>query len=191
MRVEETSAVVVLQAEVTTVGQGPGVDLVLASAAVSPLHAELVRRGPHVYVADEGLSTNGTAVNGRPVGRRVLREGDVLAFADARVTFLGPDPGAGATVALRRPDAPRLTPREQEVLDVLVAPGLSDAAFVEPASAREVAEALVVTEAAVKQHLLRLYAKFRVPEGPGRRQRLANEVLAAGLVRPARRRPAP
>ena len=42
----------------------------------------------------------------------------------------------------------------------------------------------MVTEAAVKQHLLRLYQKFRVPEGPNRRTRLANEVVAFGLVRP-------
>lgn len=43
---------------------------------------------------------------------------------------------------------------------------------------------LVVTEAAVKQHLLRLYQKFRIPEGANRRTRLANEVIAMGLVRP-------
>jgi hypothetical protein len=32
--------------------------------------------------------------------------------------------------------------------------------------------------------LLRLYQKFRIPEGPNRRTRLANEVVALGLVRP-------
>ena len=32
--------------------------------------------------------------------------------------------------------------------------------------------------------MLRLYQKFRVPEGPNRRTRLANEVIALGLVRP-------
>ncbi|NED49673.1 forkhead-associated protein, partial [Micromonospora aurantiaca] len=37
---------------------------------------------------------------------------------------------------------------------------------------------------AVKQHLLRLYQKFRIPEGANRRTRLANEVIAMGLVRP-------
>lgn len=42
----------------------------------------------------------------------------------------------------------------------------------------------MVTEAAVKQHLLRLYQKFRIPEGTNRRTRLANEVVALGLVRP-------
>jgi hypothetical protein len=41
----------------------------------------------------------------------------------------------------------------------------------------------VVTEAAVKQHLLRLYQKFQVPEGPDRRTRLANKVIALGLVK--------
>jgi hypothetical protein len=55
---------------------------------------------------------------------------------------------------------------------------------VAPATAREIAADLVVTEAAVKQHLLRLYQKFRIPEGQNRRVRLANEVIALGLVRP-------
>ena len=53
-----------------------------------------------------------------------------------------------------------------------------------PATAREIAADLVVTEAAVKQHLLRLYQKFRIAEGTNRRTRLANEVVALGLVRP-------
>jgi hypothetical protein len=42
----------------------------------------------------------------------------------------------------------------------------------------------VVTEAAVKQHLLRLYVKFRIAEGVNRRARLANEVISSGIVRP-------
>ena len=66
----------------------------------------------------------------------------------------------------------------------LCRPALSDEAFVAPAAAREIAVDLVVTEAAVKQHLLRLYQKLRIPEGPNRRVRLANEVVALGLVRP-------
>jgi DNA-binding NarL/FixJ family response regulator len=57
-------------------------------------------------------------------------------------------------------------------------------AFATPATAHEIATDLVVTEAAVKQHLLRLYQKFRIPEGPNRRTRLANEVVALGLVKP-------
>ena len=63
-------------------------------------------------------------------------------------------------------------------------PALSDEAFATPATAHDIAADLVVTEAAVKQHLLRLYQKFRIPEGPNRRTRLANEVVALGLVKP-------
>ena len=48
-----------------------------------------------------------------------------------------------------------------------------------------------MTEAAVKQHLLRLYPKFRVAEGANRRARLANEVVALGLVKPTPLRPTP
>ncbi len=70
------------------------------------------------------------------------------------------------------------------MLTALCRPALSEEAFVAPATARDIAEALVVTEAAVKQHLLRLYQKFRIPEGQNRRTRLANEVVALGLVRP-------
>jgi hypothetical protein len=79
---------------------------------------------------------------------------------------------------------PELTRRELDVLTSLCRPALSDEAFATPATAHEIAADLVVTEAAVKQHLLRLYQKFRIPEGPNRRTRLANEVVALGLVRP-------
>lgn len=48
---------------VTSVGRGPGVDLVLDDPTVSRLHAELVRRGPYVYVTDLGLPRNGTLAN--------------------------------------------------------------------------------------------------------------------------------
>jgi hypothetical protein len=152
---------------------------------VSRLHAEIVRRGPYIYIADLGLSRNGTRVNGRPVARRVLDDGDVLSFGSARCRIEGvPREELAAEAELRRSAAPELTRRELDVLISLCRPALSDDAFVTPATAREIAGDLVVTEAAVKQHLLRLYQKFRVPEGPNRRTRLANEVIALGLVRP-------
>jgi DNA-binding NarL/FixJ family response regulator len=89
-----------------------------------------------------------------------------------------------AEAELRRSAVPELTRRELDVLTSLCRPALSDEAFATPATAHEIATDLVVTEAAVKQHLLRLYQKFRIPEGPNRRTRLANEVVALGLVKP-------
>lgn len=185
LRLEDSGESFELTAELTTVGRGHGVDIALDDPSVSRLHAELVRRGEHIYVSDLGLSTNGTRVNGRPVGRRLLSEGDVLSFGTCRtrVTGLSADL-ADDTAELRRMSAPDLTRRECEVLTSLCRPALQQDAFVAPATARDVAEELVVTEAAVKQHLLRLYVKFRIPEGVNRRARLANEVISSGVVRP-------
>ena len=185
LRIEDSGEIVALGGEVTTVGRGRGVDIRLDDTSVSRLHAELVRRGPYVYVVDLGLSRNGTRVNGRPVTRRVLDEGDVLSFGAARCRIGGvPHEDISEEADLRRSAAPELTRREIDVLTSLCRPALSDEAFALPATAHEIAVDLVVTEAAVKQHLLRLYQKFRVPEGPNRRTRLANEVVALGLVKP-------
>lgn len=185
LRVEETGEVRPLANEVTTVGRGEGTDIRLDDQSVSQLHAELIRRGPYVYVVDLGLSRNGTRVNGRPIARRVLEEGDVVSFGTARCRIGGlPKEQLSPDKVLRRGATPELTRRELDVLNALCRPALSEEAFVAPATARDIAEALVVTEAAVKQHLLRLYQKFRIPEGQNRRTRLANEVVALGLVRP-------
>lgn len=185
LRVEESGDLQPLASEVTTVGRGDGVDLRLTDPSVSQLHAELIRRGPYVYVVDLGLSSNGTRVNGRPVARRVLEEGDIVSFGSARCKVGGlPRENLHPDAAMGRGAAPELTKREIDVLTALCRPALSDEAFVSPATARDIADDLVVTEAAVKQHLLRLYQKFRIPEGPNRRTRLANEVVALGLVRP-------
>ena len=186
LRLEDTGRIFPLSAEVTTVGRGAGVDIALDDLSVSRLHAEIIRRGQHLYVSDLGLSANGTRVNGRPVGRRVLSEGDVLSFGSARTRVAGLAPAlcAEPTMALRRLTTPDLTRRELEVLNALCRPALQQDAFVAPATAREIADELVVTEAAVKQHLLRLYQKFRIHEGINRRARLANEIVSAGVVRP-------
>ena len=171
---------------VTTVGRGAGVDVRLDDPTVSPLHAEIVRRGPHVYVQDLGLSVNGTRVNGRRVARRVLAEGDVLSFGlvRTRVGGLGGDPALRGLPEVRRMRAPELTRRELEVLWALCRPALQQDAFVNPCTADEIASELVVGEGAVKQHLLRLYAKFEVSAGVNRRLRLADEAVRAGLVHP-------
>ena len=185
LRIEDSGEVVSLVGEVTTVGRGKGADIRLEDPSVSRLHAELIRRGSYVYVTDLGLSRNGTRVHGRPVARRGLDEGDGLSFGAARCRIGGlPPEDVSEEAEMRRSAAPELTRRELDVLTSLCRPALSDEAFATPATAVEIASDLVVTEAAVKQHLLRLYQKFRIPEGAIRRTRLANEVVALGLVRP-------
>jgi hypothetical protein len=185
IHIEDTGEVIPLRNGVTTIGRGLGVDVRVDDPSVSRLHAEIVRRGPYFYLADLGLSRNGTRVNGRPVARRVLDDGDVLTFGSARCRIAGiPQEELAADAEMRRSAAPELTRRELDVLISLCRPALSDDAFVTPATAKEIAGDLVVSEAAIKQHLVRLYVKFRVPEGTNRRARLANQVIALGLVRP-------
>ncbi len=78
---------------------------------------------------------------------------------------------------------PDLTRRERDVLAALCRPALQGNVFEEPASVREIAAALVVTEAAVKQHLLHLYDKFEIAEtGERRRVRLAREAIRRRAV---------
>ena len=77
---------------------------------------------------------------------------------------------------------PAITPRERDVLIALCGPMFSGDVFREPASTRQIASELVVTEAAVKQHLSRLYDKFGILEHEGRRARLANEAIRRGAV---------
>ena len=75
-----------------------------------------------------------------------------------------------------------LTRRERDVLNALCRPLLGDDVIAQPASVREIAAELVVTDAAVKQHLANLFDKFAIVEGDRRRLRLANAALSSGAV---------
>ncbi|SRR5579875_1144094 len=184
IQISGSGQVVTLRPEVTTIGRGARVDVRLDDPTVALLHAEIVRRGPYAYVTDLGLSRNGTRVNGRRVTRCLLSDGDVLTFGAVRCQICGLPPDELAQEEPARLSPPELTRRELDVITALCRPALGSEAFVAPATPREIAAALVVTEAAVKQHLLRLYAKFKICEGQDRRIRLANEVIALGLARP-------
>jgi tetratricopeptide (TPR) repeat protein len=75
-----------------------------------------------------------------------------------------------------------LTRREREVLVELCRPILEEANFHEPAATRDIAKKLFVSEAAVKQHLLRMYDKLDVPEAGNRRLALANLAFERGIL---------
>jgi hypothetical protein len=172
-----------------SVGKGPGNDIVLDDATVSRLHASLEAFGEGWCVNDLG-SSNGTFVNGDRIwGASRLRHGDEIRLGRSRLLFRSSaDAGASRTEA--EEGAPPLTARERDVLVVLCRPLLARDLFTEPAAIKEIAAELVVSEAAVKQHLANLFEKFELPADVShRRTRLANAAIRRGAVTLADLRP--
>jgi FHA domain-containing protein len=66
------------------VGRNPECDVRLADLSVSRRHARLVFRDG-AWIVQDLASTNGTAVNGKTIGRCRLQPGDELAFGDETV----------------------------------------------------------------------------------------------------------
>jgi DNA-binding CsgD family transcriptional regulator len=172
-----------LEGERVSVGQAPTNDVALPfDRTVSQVHAVFERIAGRWCVRDLS-SRNGTYVNGERIwGERPLRAGDEIRVGEVRFVsrIAAPDVAEDATIGAET--GPPLTPREREVLIALCGPMFSGDVFREPASVRQIASELVVTEAAVKQHLSRLYDKFRIYGSEGRRTRLANEAIRRGAV---------
>jgi FHA domain len=170
-----------LDSERMTIGTLESNDVVVDADGVSRVHAAFERFGDSWCVRDLG-SRNGTFVNGeRVIGERALHSGDEIRLGRLRLLFRGPAAGM-ETAAIA--ESPALTPRERDVLLALCRPLLTGDAFTEPASIRAIASELVVSEAAVKQHLSRLYDKFDVGRhGERRRVQLANAAVSTGAVK--------
>lgn len=169
-----------------TIGRLESSDINLSDdSLVSRLHAILEHVSGTWLLRDVG-SRNGTWVNGsRVAGECRLDPGDDMRIGRSRMK-LRVGPPDDLDVTLGSADRPVLTRREQDVLAALIAPmlGASTGSFTETPSTRAIAATLWVTEAAVKQHLLRLYKKFGISEqdAGNRRMRLANEALGRGAV---------
>jgi hypothetical protein len=167
----------------TTIGKAAENDIALADdPTASHLHAVLEPFAAGWCVTDLG-SSNGTWINGERIwASQRLRHGDEIRIGQTRVVFRDPA-SLGGTVTETEDAPPPLTARERDVLVALCRPLLDRDLFTEPASTSAIAEELVVTQAAVKQHLANLYGKFGVsPDDTNRRVTLANEALRRGAV---------
>jgi pSer/pThr/pTyr-binding forkhead associated (FHA) protein len=71
------------------IGRGMEADIPLTwDSEVSSVHAELERIGDSWAIIDDGLSSNGTYVNGERLnGRRRLHDGDALRVGQTVVTY--------------------------------------------------------------------------------------------------------
>jgi pSer/pThr/pTyr-binding forkhead associated (FHA) protein len=166
-----------------TVGKAPENTVALPEdAAASHMHAMFERFPAGWCVSDLG-SSNGTWLNGERIwSQRRVRDGDEIRIGHTRLLVRDAEVNAGAPTDVEAA-APVLTTRERDVLISLCRPLLARDIFTEPSSSRSIADELVVTPAAVKQHLANLYDKFGIsPSAPNRRVQLANEAVRRGSV---------
>ncbi|QIS01336.1 FHA domain-containing protein [Nocardia brasiliensis] len=175
--------------ERVTIGRSPQADLALSwDAEVSRLHAAIEYLGAQWTIVDDGLSRNGTFVNGdRLVGRRRLMAGDVIRVGTSRVSFH--DFGGVADDITRTstgstPTTSQLTDTQRSVLIALCRPYKNGAAFATPASNQQIAEELFLSVDAIKTHLRVLFGKFGVEDLPqnAKRVRLAFLAIQSGLI---------
>ena len=167
-----------------TVGRQSPADLLLDwDEQVSRLHARFERVDGALELVDDGLSRNGTFVNGERLGgRRRLADGDTLQFGTTAITFRSPEPGAGE--AAEAAAGVSLSTSQRRVLTALCRPYGGSSELASPATDERIAEELFLSVGAVKTHLRILYAKLGVEELPQNetRVRLVERAFAAGLI---------
>jgi pSer/pThr/pTyr-binding forkhead associated (FHA) protein len=176
-------------AATVTIGRGEGADVRIAwDPQVSQLHAELQPLGGEWLVVDDGLSRNGTFVDGeRVAGRRRLRDRDLLRAGTTLILFRYP--GVEATrgeTAMAADAAPELTPTQRKVLIALCRPLAEGTGLATPATNKEIADELVLSVEAVKAHLRGLFERFEVGDLPQNQKRvaLAERAFRTGAVTP-------
>jgi DNA-binding CsgD family transcriptional regulator len=171
-----------------TIGRDPASGIALPwDAEVSRTHAQLERVGAEWLVIDDGLSRNGTYLNGERLhGRRRLAHGDVLRCGDTGLVFRSPLAGSDVTVAAGKAPPPAISPAQRRVLIALCRPFRDGGAFATPASNQQIASELVVSTEAVKTHVRALFQRLGVEDLPQhhKRVRLAELAFQHGLVSP-------
>ena len=172
-----------------TIGRRPANDIALSwDAEVSRLHAEVEHVGTSWVVSDDGLSHNGTLLNGHHLeGRRRLRDGDVLTVGGTLIAYCTPDEasaaGAPTRTAQQASVAASLTPAQRRLLTALCRP-YRDSSYAAPPSNQQIADELFLTVHTVKGTLRQLFDVFDV-RGISQNQKrcvLAERALQSGVI---------
>ena len=171
-----------------SIGRDPAADVPLPwDAEVSRTHALLEQVGRGWMLVDDGLSRNGSFVNGaRVVGRRRLTDKDRLVLGATTVTYRETSGGTTQTAsAIDTPAGILLSPMQRKVLIALVRP-VHESDSATPATNRQIAEEVFLTVDAVKAHLRVLFERYGLSELPQneKRARLVATVLDAGVLLP-------
>ncbi len=171
-----------------TIGRRSSNDIALSGdSEVSRTHAVVEMIGGDWTISDDGLSRNGTFVNGQRITqRRRLQDGDVLVFGITPVEFRSPsESGTAATAsASYLPMIRDLTETQRKVLIALCRPYRTEGAFATPASNQQIANEVFLGVDAVKNHLRLLFQRFEISDLPQnqKRARLVECAFQWGLV---------
>lgn len=170
-----------------TIGRSPDTDIKFATDdTVSRLHTVVERIGSQWTIVDDGLSRNGTYLNGERIhGRRRLRPGDIIVIGTSALTFRT-DAGVSGEIthvsgALPTPSS--LTSAQKLVLVELCRP-YKTKTYAGPATNQQIADALSVSTDTVKTHLRALFTKFGIENLPQNQKRgqLAERAIQSGAV---------
>ncbi|HZO79740.1 MAG TPA: BTAD domain-containing putative transcriptional regulator [Solirubrobacteraceae bacterium] len=171
-----------------TIGRVPETDVSLEwDGEVSRLHAQLEPIGSEWTIIDDGLSTNGTFLNGRRIaGRQRLIDGDALRLGRSCLTFRHPAQ-AGAVSTIRAGELPvvgELSATRRGILVALCRPLKQQEGFAAPATDEQIAAEISLGVDAVNAHLSVLCQRFDLDDVPQnqKRARLAELALELGIV---------
>jgi pSer/pThr/pTyr-binding forkhead associated (FHA) protein len=170
-----------------TVGRSERADVVISwDGEVSRIHAEIECVAGEWLIADDGLSSNGTFVNGQRIaGRRRLTDGDAIRLGATVILFRNPRTAAPPTVRGSVGVAiEQLSETQRRVLTALCRPYEGSLHLASPASNQQISEELYLSLDAVKANLRAMYQLFgvaRLPQNQKRAQ-LAERAITWGLV---------
>ena len=169
-----------------TLGRSEVNDIALSwDAEVSRLHASLERVGDEWTFLDDGRSHNGSFIDGeRVVGRRRLRDGDVIVVGRTTIVFRSPTGRESLrTATSQQRAAPRVSEAQLRVLVALCRP-YRDSSYAVPPSNKQIADELVIGIETVKTHMRALFDAFELGDLPQHQKRavLAQRALESGIV---------
>jgi DNA-binding NarL/FixJ family response regulator len=173
---------------VVTIGRAPSADVSLTGdVQVSRVHAVIERIAGQWTIVDDGLSRNGTFLNGRRLAHRVrLRDRDKIRVGETVLTFCAPPQTATqqTVVGGGLPAITGLTDRQHSVLVALCRPYREASTYATAVSNEQIAKELFLSVDAVKTHLRVLFHKFGIDALPQnqKRARLVELALQLGLA---------
>jgi predicted component of type VI protein secretion system len=155
--------------------------------SVSRVHAVLHPLGSEWAIEDDGLSRNGTYVNGERVTRaRRLANGDAIRIGATVLTYRSPRHGVeGQTQTMAVDSSPvALTEAQRRVLEALCRPMRDPSPHALPATNRQIAEELYLSVETVKSHMRVLGRLLEVDQLPQSQRRyvMAQTAMRLGLV---------